>query len=92
MAKPKKKLTTIQKLQLIQETLEREIRPSLRKDGGDIEFVDIDGHLVVVNLRGTCSGCKIANITLKDVVQAKLREFVADDLVVVESSCSEDAP
>lgn len=88
---PKKKLTTIQKLQLIQETLEREIRPSLRKDGGDIELVDIDGHLVVVNLLGTCSGCKIANITLKDVVQAKLREFVSDDLVVVESSCSEES-
>ncbi len=92
VVKPKKKLTTIQKLQLIQETLDREIRPSLRKDGGDIDLVDIDGHLVVVNLLGTCSGCKIANITLKDVVQAKLREFVSDDLVVVESSCSEDAP
>lgn len=87
----KKKLTTIQKLQLIQETIDREIRPSLQKDNGDIELIDLDGHLVVVNLLGTCSGCKVAKFTLRDVVQAKLREFVAEDLVVVENNCAEDA-
>jgi NifU-like protein len=71
---------------MIQETLEREIRPALKKDGGDIELVDVDGDQVVVSLRGTCSTCRAAGFTLKEVVENKLREFVSDDLRVVEET------
>ena len=81
---PKKRLTNIQKIQMIQETIEREIRPTLRKDGGDIELIDVDGNTVIVALRGSCSQCRIASFTLRDVVEAKLREFVSEDLAVVE--------
>jgi NifU-like protein len=90
--KKKKMMTNIQKIQLIQETLEREIRPALKKDGGDIELVDVDGDLVVVSMRGTCARCKVANFTLKEVVESKLREFVTGDLSVVEEKTLEDAP
>jgi NifU-like protein len=84
-AKKKKKLTTIQKIQMIQETIDREIRPALQKDGGDIELVDLEGDVVHVSMRGTCSHCKLANFTLKGVVEAKLREFVSEDLAVIEA-------
>jgi NifU-like protein len=90
--KKKKMMTNIQKIQLIQETLEREIRPALKKDGGDIELVDVDGDLVVVSMRGTCARCMVANFTLKEVVESKLREFVTEDLSVVEEKTLEDAP
>ncbi len=83
-------MTNIQKIRLIEETLDREIRPSLKKDGGDIELVDVDGNTVIVSLRGTCSQCKMANFTLKDVVESKLREFVLDDINVIEESSLED--
>ena len=86
----KKRLTTIQKIKLIEETLDREIRPALRKDGGDIELVDVDGNLVVVSMRGTCAHCPVSNFTLNDVVQAKLREFVTEELVVIEEKALED--
>ncbi len=81
---PKKRMTNIEKIRLIQETLEREVRPVLRKDGGDIELIDVDGNTVIVSMRGTCAMCRVASYTLKDVVEAKLREFVLDELVVVE--------
>ena len=85
-AKPQKpaKLTNIQKIQLVQETINTQIRPMLRADGGDIELIDIDGNKVMVALRGMCAQCKVAEFTLKDVVQAKLREFVSDELMVEE--------
>jgi NifU-like protein len=90
-AKPKrKKLTNIQKIQLIQETIDREIRPQLQKDGGDIELIDLDGDDVIVSLRGTCASCKVANFTLSTVVQAKLREFVDENLRVVEQEALEE--
>lgn len=80
----KKKLTNIQKMKLIEETLEREVRPALKADGGDIELIDIEGQKVLVSLRGTCSSCAASQATLSQFVQTKLREFVADDLVVEE--------
>ncbi len=79
-----KKMTNIQKIRLIEETLEREIKPALHQDGGDIELVDVDGVRVMVKLRGTCAGCSAAQVTLKNVVEAKLRELVTTDLVVEE--------
>ena len=84
VAMPQKRLSNIQKIQMIQETIEREVRPALKQDGGDIELVDVDGNTVIVSLRGTCAQCRIASFTLRDVVQAKLREFVSDELTVVE--------
>jgi len=79
-----KKLTNIQKIKLVEETIEREIRPALRADGGDIELVDLEGNQVMVALRGTCSTCAASQFTLKDYVEQKLKEFVADDLYVAE--------
>jgi NifU-like protein len=85
-AKPdvKPKMTNLQKIQLIQETIEREIRPSLKHDGGDIEIIDIIGNRVLVATRGACATCKASNITLKNFVELKLKEFVSPDLIVEE--------
>jgi len=78
------KLTNIQKIQLIQQTINEQIRPALRADGGDIELVDIEANKVIVAFRGMCAQCKLADVTMKDVVEAKLREFVSKDLYVEE--------
>ena len=80
-----RKLTNLERIRLVQETLDREIRPMLKNDGGDIDLVDIDGPRVIVALRGMCAGCQVAEFTLKDVVEAKLKEFVAEDIVVEEA-------
>ena len=85
--KAKKKvirLTNIQKIKLIEETLEREIKPALKKDGGDIELVDVDGNNVFVKLQGTCATCSASQITLKHYVESKLRELVSPELLVEE--------
>jgi NifU-like protein len=80
----KKKLTNIQKIKLIQETLGREIVPALKADGGDLDLLDIEGSKVYVALRGSCSFCPSSELTLKQYVEAKLREFVSDDIMVEE--------
>jgi NifU-like protein len=80
----KKRLTNIQKIKLIEETLGREIIPALKADGGDLDLIDIEGSKVFVALRGKCSFCPSSGVTLKQYVEAKLREFVSDDIVVEE--------
>lgn len=77
-------LTNIQKMKLIEETLEREIKPALKADGGDIDLIDIEGNKVLVALRGACSSCRAAEVTLKDYVEFKLKEFVAPEITVEE--------
>ncbi|MCX5853541.1 MAG: Fe-S cluster assembly protein NifU [Deltaproteobacteria bacterium] len=78
------KLSNIQKIKMIEETIEREIRPSLKNDGGDIELVDVIGNRVLVATRGACATCKAADITLKHFVEAKLRDLVSPELVIEE--------
>ncbi|HLB72737.1 MAG TPA: Fe-S cluster assembly protein NifU [Sedimentisphaerales bacterium] len=78
------KLTNIQKIQLIQQTINEQIRPALRADGGNIELIDVEGNKVIVAFRGMCAQCQLAEFTMRDVVEAKLREFISKDLVVEE--------
>ncbi|MGC9194549.1 MAG: Fe-S cluster assembly protein NifU [Syntrophobacteraceae bacterium] len=80
------KLSNIKKIKMIEETLEREIRPALKHDGGDIELVDVVGNRVMVATRGACSSCQASNLTLKNFVEVKLRELVSPDLMVEEVS------
>jgi len=87
-----RKLTNIQKIQLIQQTINEQIRPALRAHGGNIELIDVEGNKVIVAFRGMCAQCKLAEYTMKDVVEAKLREFVSDALFVEEDRDSAQEP
>jgi len=79
-----KVLTNLQKIKLIEESIEREINPNLKKDAGRLELVDVDGNRVIVRLGGTCATCAKSHITLKHYVENKLRELVSQELVVEE--------
>ena len=78
------KLSNIRKIKMIEETLEREIRPSLQQDGGDIELIDVIGNRVLVATRGACAVCKSSDLTLTHLVEKKLRDLVWPELVVEE--------
>jgi len=83
VSKPRKSMTNIQKIAKIQEVLEKEIRPSLQQDGGDVELIDLDGDVVKIALRGLCSSCPSSALT-KNGIENKLRELVHSDLAVQE--------
>ncbi len=78
----RKKLTNIQKMALIQDVLEKEIRPRLQADGGDLDLIDIDGNRVIVGLRGMCIDCPMGNMTINGI-ENRLREVTADEIKVV---------
>jgi len=83
-AKPRAAMTNLQKIELIEESIEREINPSLKKDAGKLELVDVNGDRVLVRLGGSCASCQMSHVTLKHYVEAKLRELVSPNLVVEE--------
>jgi len=84
------KLTTIQKIGLIQQTINEQVRPALRAHGGNIELIDVEGDKVIIAFRGMCAQCNVSEFTMRDVVEAKLREFVSEDLYVEEDNDSVD--
>ena len=62
-----------------------QIRPSLQNDGGDIEFVSMEGKNINVKLLGACAGCTMYKATLKNGVEKYLRHTVDPELVVENS-------
>ena len=77
-------LTPVQKIIKINNIIETVISPELQKDFGDIELINVEGNNVYVQLKGHCSQCANAKITLKNFVETKLKELVDDDITVFE--------
>ncbi len=76
-----RRMTTLQKLNKIQEIITRDIRPMLQQDGGDIELIDVNDNKVTVSLTGMCTGCVSSTLTI-GWIQQKLREFIGEDIEV----------
>lgn len=75
-------LSIVKRVLKVQEIIEEEVSPILEQDGGAIELIDLIGNVVKVKLKGRCAVCPSSQVTLKNTVEAKLREFIADDLIV----------
>jgi Fe-S cluster biogenesis protein NfuA len=54
------------------------IREGLKREGGDIELVDIKGTTIYVKLSGACGTCPMSTLTMKNWVEKTLREEVPE--------------
>jgi NifU-like protein len=68
----------------VDKAFEEYIRPMLKKDGGDVELVDIKDTLVYCRLKGACAGCKGAGQTLKMMIEKTLKDQVDERIRVIE--------
>lgn len=66
------------RIQVIRDVIE-EIRPNLRRDGGDCEFIGLEDSKVMIRLTGACVMCRLSAATLENIqarVVERLGEFV----------------
>jgi NifU-like protein len=75
-------LTNIQKINKLTEFLNAKIRPTLKRDGGDLELIDLDNNIVFIKLEGACAGCIGAASTMKDFIEHKLNAELSPKLKV----------
>lgn len=71
-------MTNLQRIKKIEAVLES-IRPQLKRDGGDIELLDVDGKTIYVSMTGACAGCQMEALTLQGIQQKlmeELKEFI----------------
>ncbi len=67
------------------EVLEQYIRPAVEQDGGMITFKELIDGKVVVQMRGSCSGCPSSTMTLKAGIEALLKRLLPDHVKEVVS-------
>lgn len=78
------KLTTLQRIRLIEQTIE-ELRPYFKRDGGDCELVDVEDDSVFVKMSGACVGCQMERATLQGI-QDRLLDKLGRPLKVIPVS------
>jgi len=62
----------------VEKVLEK-IRPFLQRDGGDVELVEVENDgIVKVRLKGACSGCAGATMTLKNAIEDTLKQEILE--------------
>lgn len=82
-ATPAQELSPYQFAKQVEKVLDSYVRPLLRRDHGDVELVDIKGHLVYCRLTGSCAGCAGAAMTMKLMVERTLKEQVDERIRVI---------
>lgn len=70
-------------VQTIKHVLDKEIRPAVAMDGGDIVFNRYEDGIVYLYMQGACSGCPSSTMTLKQGIEARLKEVLPEIKEVV---------
>lgn len=65
------------------EIINEQVRPALARDGGDAVFCGFENGVVKLQLKGACSGCPSATMTLKMGIEAYLKEHIPEVKEVV---------
>ena len=68
-------LATIE--QRINTALDR-IRPAIAADGGDVWLIRVEDATAFVQMLGACGGCPASHLTLKNGIEAVIREDVPE--------------
>ena len=53
-----------------------EVRPYLMADGGNVEFVELDGLVVKLRLQGACGSCPSSTSTMTMGIKRRLMEKI----------------
>lgn len=79
---PKEEIT-LSIIERVEKALDR-IRPALKRDGGNVELIDVKGNKAYVKLQGACQGCPSSTVTLKKGVMAAISQDVPEITELIE--------
>lgn len=70
----------------VQRLIETEINPAVAAHGGVIQFLGVRDDKVYLSFGGGCHGCGMVDVTLKQGVEARIRELIPEVLEVVDTT------
>lgn len=62
----------------IREVLDRDIRPAVAMDGGDVVFEKFENGTVYLYMQGSCAGCPSSTATLKMGIETRIKAAVPE--------------
>ena len=57
----------------IEDILDREIRPGLQADGGDLEVIELEGNILTIKYQGACGSCPSSQMGTLQAIEMILR-------------------
>jgi len=70
----------------VQKILDEMINPAVAGHGGFVELLDVKEKVVYLMLGGGCQGCGMVNVTLKQGIEATLRDEIPQIAAVVDQT------
>ena len=70
----------------IQRILDEMINPAVASHGGWVELLDVKENIAYLRLGGGCQGCGMVNVTLKQGIEATLKEEIPQLAGVIDST------
>lgn len=78
-------------MDLIKKFVDREVRPVLQADGGDVEIISLKDEVLTVRVLGKCSSCPNAQSEVTLLMENALKDKVDGDIrVEVDITINED--
>lgn len=71
---------------LIQNVIDTQINPGVASHGGHVELLDVKDNVVYVELGGGCVGCGMADVTLKQGIEAIIKEAFPQITAVIDQT------
>ena len=68
----------------IQNLLDTGINPAVAGHGGVVSLVDVKERMVYLQMGGGCQGCGMADVTLKQGIEAMIREEIPEVVDIID--------
>lgn len=70
----------------VQKILDEMINPAIASHGGYVELLDVKENIAYLRLGGGCQGCGMVNVTLKQGIEATLKEEIPQLAGVIDQT------
>jgi Fe/S biogenesis protein NfuA len=70
----------------VQKILDEEINPAVQSHGGFVSLLDVEDGRAYIRLGGGCQGCGMADVTLKQGIEVRIKELVPAITEVVDTT------
>ena len=75
-----------EQMQIVQDLLEKEINPAVAAHGGHFTLIDVKDDNVYVQLGGGCQGCGMADVTLRQGVEQRMKEVLPEMIALIDTT------
>jgi len=70
----------------VQRVLDTEINPAVAAHGGYVALLDLKDDVVYIAMGGGCQGCGMADVTLRQGVEVRIKEAVPEIRAIVDTT------